>query len=139
VNARGHSLRQDSTPLATPRVNCPGVCFTNMTPDGKTLFVAYRTGYARASQPLWSNLVRFSMRTGSLSRVNKLTIGGRRGRYIGYNPGSAVGPDDVLWTSYDGSKAIVAEVRPGTPNAGVYSGYRYTPIPWPANIVGAAW
>jgi hypothetical protein len=139
VNARSHALRRDSTPLAIPRVPCPGVCFTNMTPDGKTIFVASRTGYASASQPLWDTLVRFSLQTGALTRVNKLTIGGRRGRYIGYNPGSVVGPDDVLWTSYDGSNAIVAEIKPGTPNAGVYSGNRYTPIPWPANIVGAAW
>ena len=50
-----------------------------------------------------------------------------------------VGPDDVLWTSYDGSKIIVANVRPGAPNASIYSGGLYTPIPWPANIVGAAW
>jgi hypothetical protein len=139
VTAPGHSVARDSTPLATPPVPCSGFCLTYMTPDVKTVFAVYPTGRATFVKPLFYNLVRFSVQTGALIRINKLTVSGWHSRYTGYNIGSVVGPDDVLWTSYDGSKAIVAEVRPGVPNAGIYSGSRYTPIPWPANIVGAAW
>jgi len=137
--AQGHSVARDSTPLAAPPVPCSGFCLTYMTPDGATVFAVYPTGRATYSAPLFYNLVRFSVQTGTLSRINKLTVSGWHSHYAGYNIGSVVGPDDVLWTSYDGSKAIVAEVRPGVPNAGIYSGDHYTPIPWPANIVGAAW
>jgi len=126
-------------PLASPRVPCSGFCLTYMTPDGKTVFAVYPTGRVPYSAPLFYNLVRLSVQTGTLTRINKLTVSGRGSRYTGYNMGSVVGPDDVLWTSGDGGKAIVADVRPGIPNAGIYSGSRYTPIPWPANIVGAAW
>jgi hypothetical protein len=79
------------------------------------------------------------VQTGTLTRINKLTISDPGGRYSGYLGVAVIGPDDVMWTSYDGSKVIVANVRPGTPNASIFSGSRYTPIPWPANIVGAAW
>ncbi len=83
-------------------------------------------------------MLRFSARTGKLITVNRLTVV-NQGRYVAYNTEADINPDDVLWTSYDGSKVIVADVRPGIPNAGIYSDSRYTPIPWPANIVGAAW
>jgi len=139
VTARGRELMSDSKPFAVPRVPCRGSCVTEMTPDGKTAFVEYATGGAPPRQPSWLNLVRFDVQTGRQTSVNKLTVGGGGGRYSGYLPGAVVGPDDVLWTNYDGSQVIVANVRPGTPNAGVYNGRHYTPIPWPANIVGAAW
>jgi hypothetical protein len=138
VTARGHEAAQDSRPLAAPRVRCAGFCLDDMTPDGKTVFVEYATG-GGPGEPIWDNLVRFNVQTGTLTRINKLTIIGPKGRYTGYNSAAVIGPDDVLWTSYDGSKLIVADVRTGDPNAGIYSGSRYTPIPWPANIVAAAW
>jgi hypothetical protein len=68
--------------------------------------------------------------------VNKLIGVDASGHYTGYASGML---DDVLWTSYNGSEAIVAGVRPGAPNAGIYSGSHYTSIPWPANIEYAAW
>ena len=133
VNARGHDLARDSKPLTAP---CQG-CNTDVTPDGHAMYVEYTT--AGRSHARWDNLVRFTLQTRELTAVNKLTIVGRSGRYRGYNTSAVIRPDDVLWTSYDGSEVIVANVRPGAPNAGIYSGGRYTPIPWPANIVGAAW
>jgi len=135
VHTRGHALARDSTPLATP---CSG-CTTDLTPDGRTMYVEYGTGGRPKGQPRWDNLVRFNLQTGGLTMVNKLTIVDRSGRYRGYNTAAVIGTDDVLWTSYDGSEVIVANVRPGAPNAGIYSGRHYTPIPWPANIVAAAW
>jgi hypothetical protein len=137
VAARGHEAAQDSNPLAAPRVPCAGFCLDDMTPNGKTVFVEYATG--GGTKPIWYNLVRFNVHTGTLTRINKLTVIGPAGRYTGYNSAAVIGPDDVLWTSYDGSKLIVADVRTGDPNAGIYSGSQYTPIPWPANIVAAAW
>jgi WD40 repeat protein len=140
VTARGHEVAPDSKPLATPDLSCGGRhCLTDVTPDGKMVFVEYDSGGMTPGEPTWENLVRFNMRTGTLTRINKLTVSGHGSRYVGYNPGAVVGPDDVLWTNYDGSQVIVADVRPGTPNAGIYNGSHYTPIPWPANIVGAAW
>jgi len=44
----------------------------------------------------------------------------------------------VWWTSYNGELAIVGYARPGQ-TAGIYHGNKYTPIPWPANVIGAAW
>jgi hypothetical protein len=125
--------------LAAPAPPCEHFCFYNMTPDGKTVFVEYVTGWWAPGQPLWYNLVQLNVRMGTVTRINKLTVSAPGGHYSGYNPRADLGPDDVLWTSYDGSKVIVVDIRPGTPNAGVYSGGHYTPIPWPANIVAAAW
>ncbi len=133
VNARGHALARDSKPLAAP---CQG-CNTDLTPDGHTMYAEYAS--AGRSHARWDNLVRFNLQTRGLTMVNKLTIVDRSGRYRGYYTAAIIRPDDVLWTSYDGSEVIVANVRPGRPNAGIYSGSRFTPIPWPANIVGAAW
>ena len=139
VDARGHAVARDSKPLPAPRVPCSGLCLTNMTPDGTMVLVDYVSGGPTPGSPLWFSLGRFDVQTGALTSINKLTVSNQAGHYTGYNPGAVIGPDYVLWTSYDGSKVIVADVRPGTPNAGIYSGTRYTPIRWPANIVAAAW
>jgi hypothetical protein len=53
----------------------------------------------------------------------------------------------VLWTNDDGSKLVVfrAEVfgplgvLPSGQTAAIYSGRRFTPIPWPAGVIDAAW
>jgi hypothetical protein len=46
----------------------------------------------------------------------------------------------ITWSglSYNGSKFVILSVRPGN-TAGMYSDGRYTPVPWPANVVDAAW
>jgi hypothetical protein len=138
VTARGRKVTSGSGLLRVPRVTCMGYCLTEMTPDGRTVFVEYATG-GTPGGPSWDNLVNFDVQTGALARISMLTVSGPGGRYVGYNPGADLGPDDVLWTSYNGSKVIVADVRPGVPNAGIYNGSHYTPIPWPSNIVAAAW
>jgi hypothetical protein len=136
VNAQGHSLARDSKPFADLGWPCANWCFTDTTPDGKTVFVEYTTvRRGRGWQPLWIHLARVSVPTGTRTRVNKLTYGGPGGRY----DSSLVGPDGVLWTNYSGSRVIVTDVRPGVLNAVIYDGSRYTPIPWPANIEYATW
>jgi hypothetical protein len=132
VNARGSSLARDSKPVADLGWACAVVCTTDTTPDGKTVFVAYMTTSGRGII-----LARFNVPTGTRTRVNKLTIE-VKGRYTRYDL-SLVPPDGVLWTSYNGSQVIVANVLRGVPNAGIYDGSHYTPIPWPANTEYAAW
>jgi hypothetical protein len=139
VNAQGHSLARDSKPFADLGWPCANWCFTDTTPDGKTVFVEYTTlGRGLGRQRLWANLARFNVPTGTRTRVNRLNIEGHGGRDTGYDS-SLVGPDGVLWTNYSGSRVIVTDVLPGVLNAGIYDGSRYTPIPWPANIEYATW
>jgi hypothetical protein len=136
VTARGQALWRDSTPLAIPPGHCWSSCATDITPDGNMVYIGYSgTGVGR-SRAAWTKLARFNVQSGTMTMVNKLTIVDPSGHYTGYASGMQ---DDVLWTSFDGSKVIVAGVRPGAPNAGIYSGGHYTPIPWPANIEYAAW
>jgi hypothetical protein len=115
-----------------------------ITPNGKTVFIERNSGAAT----LVSNLSRYSAATGRATGINQVvtfTEGHRTG----------AGPDDVVWTNDNGSKIIVLGARPGpktgsfnshafipTPagqTAGIYTGTRYTPLPWPANVVDAAW
>jgi hypothetical protein len=147
LSAPGVEVIPNSMPFAIPRL--PIISYSPnplinwsmayMTPDSKTVFLTCTTENALPpGNSVWVSLLRFSARTGKLTTVNKLTVVDK-GHYVGYNTSADVSPDDVLWTSCDGSKVIVANVRPGAPNAGIYRGSRYTPIPWPANIVAAAW
>jgi hypothetical protein len=115
-----------------------------ITPDGKTVFIERNTGAAE----LVSTLSRFSAATGSATVVNHVVTFTE-----GHQTGA--GPDDVLWTNDNGSKIIVLGAQPGpnkgrlkghvyyaTPagqTAGVYTGTRYRPLPWPVNVVDAAW
>ncbi len=139
VDAPGSSLMAASHPLpARPRV----ILWRDavITPNGKTVFIEYGTGAAE----LVSHLLRFSASTGQATVVNQVPT-----FLEGHTTGA--GPDDVLWTNYDGSKIIVLGAQPGpktggtfTPipsgqTAGVYSGAHYTPLPWPANVIDAAW
>jgi dipeptidyl aminopeptidase/acylaminoacyl peptidase len=143
VGAPGTSLTADSRALPTQ----PGVIGWGdavLTPNGRTVFIEYSTGAATVA----ANLMRVSTATGSATVVNQV---------VSFTKGSqtGAGPDDVLWTNYDGSKIIVLGAQPGpdkgdldgntfTPaaagqTAGVYSGTQYTPVRWPANVVDAAW
>jgi hypothetical protein len=138
VTAPGQAFAQDSKPLAAPRGPCWSFCSADITPDGDMIYVAYSGdgGLKAHGLPAWTKLVRFNVKSGTLTTVNKLIGVDASGHYTGYASGMQ---DDVLWTSYNGSEAIVAGVQPGAPNAGIYSGSHYTPIPWPANIEYAAW
>ncbi len=139
VDAPGADLMADSHALpASPRV----ISWRDavITPNGKTVFIEYGTGAAE----LVSHLLRFSAATGQATVVNQVPT-----FLEGHTTGA--GPDDVLWTNDDGSKIIVLGAQPGpktggpfTPipsgqTAGVYSGTQYTPLPWPANVIDAAW
>jgi len=139
VDAPGADLMADSHALpAGPRV----ILWNDavITPNGKTVFIEYSSGAATVMM----NLFRFSAATGSATVVNQAPSFTE-----GHSTGA--GPDDVLWTNYDGSKIIVLGAQPGpktggtfTPipsgqTAGIYSGARYTPLPWPANVIDAAW
>jgi hypothetical protein len=44
----------------------------------------------------------------------------------------------VLWTSPDGSTVLVTGFR-GQHSAGLLHDGRYTPIPWSARLLSAAW
>ncbi len=140
VAAPGDEVTPDSKPFDIHGVPTITWSVAAMTPDGKTVFVACTTtsNSGAAHLTIWVSLLRFSARTGRLTTINKLTIE-NRGHYTGYDMAASINPDGVLWTSYDGGQVIVTDVRPGAPNAGIYRGRHYTPIPWPANVVAAAW
>ena len=114
-----------------------------ITPDGKSVFIGYNPlGGTQAT------LMQFSATTGKAAQVNHVLVG------LPLQP-TGIGPDDVLWANFNGSKFIVLGAKPGPKRgcfhhhvycphpsgqtAGVYTGTRYTPLPWPANVVDAAW
>jgi len=143
VDAPGRDLMADSYPVPVRG----GVILWQdavITPNGKTVFIERNSG----AGTLVSNLSRFSAATGRATVVNQvLTLA------EGHTTGA--GPDDVLWTNDNGSKIIVLGAQPGrkkgsfsgrvfipTPagqTAGVYTGTQYKRLPWPANVVDAAW
>ncbi len=134
----GADVRLDSTPVDVRGVPVQTWTTVDLTPDGKSAFVSYYESFGHSN---WIGLDRFSATTGRLAVINKLTVtneGNATGFGIHANPGADTAADNVLWTSYDGSKFVVVSARPGN-TAGIYSGNRYTPIPWPANVVDAAW
>jgi hypothetical protein len=134
----GEDVRLDSTPVDIRGVPVQTWTVVDLTPDGKSAFVSY---YESKGQSDWIGLDRFSATTGQLAVINKLTVtneGNATGFGIHAYTNADTAADDVLWTSYDGSKFVVVSARPGN-TAGIYSGNRYTPIPWPANVIDAAW
>jgi len=144
VDAPGRDLMADSYPLPVKG----GILYWRdavITPDGKSVFIGDNPAPRALVQ---ATLKRFSATTGKAAEVNKVLIS------VGLN-GTGYGPDDLLWTNFNGSKIIVLGARPGpnrgslqdhvmipTPagqTAGIYDGTHYTPLPWPANVVDAAW
>jgi hypothetical protein len=143
VGAPGTSLMTDSRALPV-RTAIRLWSDAVITPNGRTVFIEYSSGAATVVL----NLLRFSAASGDSTVVNHVVL---------FTEGQATGtgPDDVLWTNDNGSKIIVLGAQPGpkkgglhgqiftpTPSgqtAGIYDGTRYTPIPWPANVVDAAW
>ncbi len=134
----GDDVRRNSRPVDIK--NAPVQTWTTvyLTPDGKSAFVSY---YESVGKSNWLGLDRYSATTGKLAVINKLTVtneGHATGFGIHANPYADTAADNVLWTSYDGSRFVVVSARPGN-TAGIYSGNQYTPLPWPANVVDAAW
>jgi hypothetical protein len=134
----GADVRLDSTPVDIRGVPVQTWTTVDLTPDGKSAFVSYLESFGQSN---WIGLDRFSASTGQLAVINKLTVtneGNATGFGIHANSIADTAADNVLWTSYDGNKFVVVSARPGN-TAGIYSGNRYTPIPWPVNVIDAAW
>jgi hypothetical protein len=127
LSAQGSNILPSSTPFA---FNAPVTPWRQavMTSDGKTVLMAFWTpaGY---NPPGSLSLVRISTVTGQVATINTLPM----------TPGyTAVVADTILWTNDNGSTVLIADARPGR-TLGVYRGSKYTPLPWPADAVTAAW
>lgn len=131
VPAQGDNVLADSRPVTlgaapgvlqglAPRDVMWGV--TLITPDGGSIIMDAAGG---ADPP--GTLLRYSARTGRLEAV--LGTGPSQ-------PGSFA--RQVLWTSSDGSRILVIGFR-GIHSAGVLHDGQYTPIPWSAQLLTAAW
>ncbi len=134
IHTPGDNAQANSEPFP---INGMPVAYWNvvaMTPDTKSAFVSYRGTRGGPSVPVFGGLVRYSAKSGKLTTINTLIFSNA----AGYEPYGTPMPDDVVWTSYDGSQAIVLDARPGQ-TAGIYTGTRYTPLPWPANVLDASW
>ncbi|HEX3489713.1 MAG TPA: hypothetical protein VHU92_10220 [Streptosporangiaceae bacterium] len=125
TSARGPDLTADSHPVGGKFL--PDVQEVLLTPDQRAL-VAVRgisapsAGGAAARQ----QLVRLSAATGQPMMVlNQLPV--HQGSY-----------EQVLWTSASGQQLIVTGTEPG-PSAGILDGHHFTPIPWTAGVLTAAW
>jgi hypothetical protein len=107
-----------------------------ITPDGQSVFIEYSTLSGNAVQR--NILLRVSATTGKTADVIQVL------RDAGVNPDR---PEYLLWTNYNGSKFVVfgallgppGRITPTGQTAGIYSGDRYTPIPWPTGVIDAAW
>jgi hypothetical protein len=137
LSARGDNLRPNSTPFV---FHSPVGPWTQavMTPDGKMVFFSFRFSYGPRGLAVSTSLMRFSAAADRLTGINTLRLilpGGNAGGYSNSGPLIA---NTILWTNYNGSKVIIAAAARGH-TVGVYSGGTYTPLPWPANVIGAAW
>jgi hypothetical protein len=47
--------------------------------------------------------------------------------------------EQIPWDSRVGTTLVVIGVGRNGNGAGIYTGHRYTPIPWEANLMTAAW
>ena len=144
VGAPGNNVQTASKPFAIHGVPVEEWQDAYMTADAKTVFITYQQSKGQMN---WSGLLRFSASTGKLTAINKITQTTAAGRPTGG------GSDLVLWSNYDGSQLIVTGARKGPVftskqfsffvgpdlTAGIYRGDRYTPIPWPADVIDAAW
>jgi hypothetical protein len=131
VGAAGRSLIADSHALPV-RTGIPNLTDAVITPNGQSVFIEYSTMSGDAASHNF--LLRVSAATGRTAAVVQVLRDART-------------PDYLLWTNDEGSKFIVFRAALGFPGrilpsgqtAGIYSGRRYTPIPWPAGVIDAAW
>jgi hypothetical protein len=136
VGAAGDNALTDSHPVplraasgalqgVNPRDASWGIAL--ITPDGGSIILD-ATNFAHSGQPVPpQSLLRYSARTGGLQTV----LGVRPNRPQAY-------AEQVLWTSPDGSTVLVTGFR-GQHSAGLLHDGRYTPIPWSARLLSAAW
>jgi hypothetical protein len=135
-SAPGNDVLADSKPVA-PRA-APGVLqgvaprdanwgIALITPDGSSIIVD--AANAQTSGQPWppQTLLRYSARTGALQTV----VGVRPNHPGGY-------AEQVLWSSPDGSTILVIGFR-GRHSAGLLHAGQYTPLPWSADLLSAAW
>lgn len=134
LSAHGNNVQPASTPFV---IKAPVSEWTQavMTPDAKTVFLDFN--FSRGVAVL-ASLMRYSAATGKLTAINTLPLIKPDRQAGGYSDSGPLTADTILWTNYDGSKLIVADTQRGNA-AGVYSGSKYTPLPWPADAIDAAW
>jgi hypothetical protein len=134
LSVDGENVQSASTPFA---IKAPVSRWTQavMTPDARTVFLDFNStrGFAVSV-----SLMRYTAATGKLAAMNTLPLIQQDRRADGYSNSGPLTADTILWTNYDGSKLIVADAQQGH-TAGVYSGSSYTPLPWPADVIDAAW
>jgi hypothetical protein len=133
LSARGDNLQANSIPFFINLAKSQTVQAV-MSPNGKTVFLDFSGTTGRA---VWTRLLRFSA-AGQRTRINQLPDIEQNGHSTGYSNSGPLTVDTILWTNYDGSKVIVADAQRGN-TVGVYTGSKYTPLPWPADAIDAAW
>lgn len=141
VNAPGDNALADSRPVTLRAA--PGVlqgaaprdtlwASSLITPDGRSIIVDAQTPQGGSdqgsAQPRPPELLRYSARTGALQAV------------VGTPPATAGlgSPAQVMWSSPDGSTILAIGFR-DSHSAGLLHDGRYTPIPWSADLLSAAW
>jgi hypothetical protein len=134
LSAHGNNVQPASTPFV---IKAPVSGWTQavMTPDAKTVFLDFN--FSRGFAVL-ASLMRYSAATGKLTAVNTLPLIKQDRQAGGYSNSGPLTADTILWTNHDGSKVIVADAQRGNA-VGVYSGSKYTPLPWPADAIDATW
>jgi hypothetical protein len=138
IDKPGGNVEPASTAFSIHRFHQPAWNGAVVTPDRKTVFITY-TQLTGGS--LWYFLARYSSVKRRATPINKLQVLRRlkTSPYWSASPyPKGEGIDEVVWTSYDGSEAVVLNAGHGQ-SAGVYAGTRYTPLSWPSNAVDAAW
>jgi hypothetical protein len=124
---RGDDVTPNSTPFRVPRTASSQWFIAYMAPDARAIIIEFETLHGHTLRHV---LVRYSAATGKLTTINTFIFSpDYPAQYL---------RDDVLWVNNTGGKLIVSGVR-STRSAGIYSGTRYTPLKWPANVIGAAW
>jgi hypothetical protein len=141
VNAPGDSALADSQPLTLRAA--PGVlqgmaprdtlwASWLITPDGRSIILDAQLPQGGSdqgsAQPRPPQLLRYSARTGALQAV------------LGVPPATAGlgSPAQVMWSSPDGSAILAIGFR-DSHSAGLLHAGHYTPIPWSAQLLSAAW
>lgn len=98
-----------------------------VTPDGRTVLIPEELASGTAPARARDRLLKCSTATGQVTVVlgDRNTLGG-----YWY--------EQVMYTNATGSVLVVSGVRKGD-TAGILRGGAYTPIPWSADTVTAAW
>lgn len=124
TSARGPDLTADSHQVGSEFL--PDLQEVLLTPDEQALVAVRSITAASGHEAASQQLLRLSASTGQpLAVLNQLPV--RQGGY-----------ERVLWTSASGRQLIVTGTEPGA-SAGILDGHHFTPIPWTAGVLTAAW